>query len=127
MASPVRNRNRGTKQIMSIRQKIRLRSVQRGWNRIPREYAKQIKSFKRNEVKLLKWALISKDDYYAIHDKILWTYAVKAAMAPIRNYWPKIELEPGGFRDSLEKTCLSQLSEELGVSLDEIHQSRGPV
>jgi hypothetical protein len=103
---------------------IKLNAVERGWKRIPREYSNQLKGFTKNKERLLKFQQLNETDYYAIHDKILWTFAVRAAMEPVRNYKPRGELEPGGFRDSLENECLEILAKHFGVLLDEVLNSK---
>jgi len=103
---------------------IKLKAVERGWKRIPREYSYQLKSFTKNKERLLKFQQLNETDYYAIHNKILWTFAVRAAMEPIRNYKPRVELELGDFRYSLEENCLALLAKELKVPLQDVIDSR---
>jgi hypothetical protein len=81
-------------------------------------------SFRKNKEKLLTYRMLKETDYYAIHDEILWTYAVRLAMQPIRKYKPRAEIELGSFRYSLEEECLAMLAAELKVPVLEILDSR---
>lgn len=45
-------------------------------------------------------------------------------MEPVRNYKPRVELEPGGFRDSLEAECLELLANNFDVSINEVLRSK---
>lgn len=68
--------------------------------------------------------MLNENDYYAIHDNALWTFAVRKAMESVRNYKPRVEIELGEFRDSLEVECLEILAENFGVTFDEILKSK---